>query len=591
MARSWVRSAVVLGLLQCALAWGQETAPTPAAPPQPGQEQQAPRPPLQPPVTTIQAHARAVVLDVVVTDKNGHPVHGLKAQDFQVMEDGAPQRVASFEEIQPPSAEERARLAGAKLPPNTFSNANKVLAANGTTGAYTVLLLDALDTAPEWQSYAHDQLVKFVNTGTITGPVAIFALDTQLHLIQGFTTDIDVLRQAVKERAQVMLTPIPRTPGYVTTQLRFDGLTGAMRDLGQYLGRFPGRKNLIWFTGSVPVYAYNDGTPVGGALRDPETFSFDFSSTTDVLTLGRVSVYPIDAEGLRTDPAFSAASSRIPTARSISNFGLRQGTRHEDLDDVARATGGKAFYNTNDLKAAIAEVVDTGANYYTLTYYPSNKDWDGKFRKLKLDLDVQGDDLQYRRGYYALAETNSPDSRSTAGTSARRQITNHPPDGFWQTMHLGAIDPGTIVFQTHVTPQAGEQKLAKGAPMPTDNYLEEKYRDKPYREFEVDYKVPGKQFQLTPTAAGTVTGKVEFALVVVDDKGALVNSFNATIDMNLKPATYAYLLKNGVEFPAKIAVPVKGNYFIRAGVHDFPSGKAGAVEVNMGEITMDGVKP
>ena len=573
MAWSGTRFAAVVGLLSCATAaQGQATAPVPA------------------PVPTIQAHARAVVLDVVVTNKDGRPVHGLKAPDFEVTEDGESQRVASFEEILPPSAEERAKLTGTKLPVNTFSNANKVLAADGSTGAYTILLLDALDTAPEWQSYARDQLVRFVNTGTITGPVAIFALDTQLHLIQGFTTDIDVLRQAVKDRAQVLLSPIPRTPGYVTTQLRYDGITGAMRDLGQYLGRFPGRKNLIWFTGSVPVRRWQDGTPIGGALRDPETFSFDFASTSDVLTLGRVSVYPMDAEGLRTDPAFSAASNRVPTARGISGFGIAQFTRHSDLDDVAAATGGKAFYNTNDLKGAIAQVVETGANYYTLTYYPTNKNWNGKFRKLKVELDAKSDELQYRNGYYALAETNSRTSRSTAGARARRQITNHPPDGFWQTMHLGAIDPGTIVFETHVAPHAAVEKLAKGAPLPADDYMEEKYRDKPYREFEVNYKVSGKQLQLTPTAAGTVSGQVEFALVVVDDKGLLINSFNATVDMNLKPATYAYVLKNGVEFPAQISVPVKGNFFLRAGVHDTASGKAGVVEMNMEEIKMDGAK-
>ena len=66
-----------------------------------------------------------------------------------------------------------------------------------------------------------------------------------------------------------------------------------------------------------------------------------------------------------------------------------------------------------------------------------------------------------------------------------------------------------------------------------------------------------------------------------------MNSLTATVNMTLKPATYEYMLKNGVEFPAKLAVPVKGKYFIRAGVHDVPSGKAGALEVNVGEIKME----
>ncbi len=560
-------------------------AAAPASQDAPGSQQRAP-------VTTIQAHARAVLVDVVVTDGHGHAVHGLKPTDFQVEEDRTPQTIKSFEEIRPKSEAERTEMAaGPKLPKNTFTNESKVL----PTGAMTVLLLDALDTNLSAQAYSREQLVKYLVDAKPAGPVAIFQLDMQLHMIQGFTTDMDLLRAAVKDRDKLMQTVIPRTPGYVAMKFRYDGLTHGMQDLGRYLAQFPGRKNLIWFTGSVPVYAYDDGTPIGGALRDRESFAFDYTSTTDVLTLGRVSVYPVDAEGLRTNPAFSAArGGRPPSMGEISSFGIREAGKHEDLDDVAHATGGRAFYNTNGIKEAISEVIETGANYYTISYYPTNKNWDGKFRTLKLDLNLAGAQLEYRRGYYAMKESGIPQNglgtasgvNAVASGPARRQITNHASDSFVQSMQLGAIDPGTIVFETHVTASAELEKSGKGAAAPADNHFAAKYREKPYREYVMKYVVGGKQLQLTSAAMGLMRGKVEFVLLVLDDKGDLVNSASATVDMNLKPETYRYVLTNGVEMPVKIQVPVKGTYFLRAGVHDVSSGRSGALEVAVGEIAV-----
>jgi hypothetical protein len=172
----------------------------------------------------------------------------------------------------------------------------------------------------------------------------------------------------------------------------------------------------------------------------------------------------------------------------------------------------------------------------------------------------------------------------------RRQITSHSPDGFWNTMHLGVIDPGTIVFRVHVAPEQAIQKLEKNQPLPQDNYLEPKFRDKPFREYDADFVVDGKQLQISPSADGLLQGKVEFALVVLDDKGTLVNIYDAVVEMNMKPATYEYLLKNGAQFAARIAVPIKGNYFIRAGVHDFPSARGGALELNISELKPEAAK-
>jgi VWFA-related protein len=334
-------------------------------------------------IVTLQAHARAVLVDVVITDGHGHAVHGLKAEDFQILEDGKPQTIVSMEEHHAPTA---AELAGApkmrSLGQNSFSNRKPP--ANDS--AATVFLLDALDSSVQAQMMARDQLLKWVDEmGANSGSqVAIFQLDTQLHLLQGFTSDHAMLKTALKDRYKPVLTAVPHGNGYVTAAIQMDVLTHAMQDLGAYLQTRPGRKNLVWFTTHIPRYSYDDGTEVGGALHDSQSFLFDYSKATDALVMGEISVYPIDTRGLQVNPAFTAASSGRASVNSQARFDTRQFFEHTDLDEVAEATGGRAFYNTNGIKQAVAEVIETGSSYYTLSYYPSNKTWDGSFRTLKV---------------------------------------------------------------------------------------------------------------------------------------------------------------------------------------------------------------
>ena len=74
---------------------------------------------------------------------------------------------------------------------------------------------------------------------------------------------------------------------------------------------------------------------------------------------------------------------------------------HSTMNTVAERTGGRAFYNTNDLTGAIRDGIEDGSTYYTLGYYPENKDWDGKFRKIVVKSNRPGVKLHYREGYVA----------------------------------------------------------------------------------------------------------------------------------------------------------------------------------------------
>jgi VWFA-related protein len=73
---------------------------------------------------------------------------------------------------------------------------------------------------------------------------------------------------------------------------------------------------------------------------------------------------------------------------------------HAIMNDIADETGGKAFYGTNDLRAAMQRSMEEGSSYYTLTYSPQNQNWNAKFRRIEVKLLRSGYHLQYRRGWF-----------------------------------------------------------------------------------------------------------------------------------------------------------------------------------------------
>src|ERR1035437_6890047 len=140
------------------------------------------------PAETLRTFSNLVVVDVVVTDAHQNPVHHLTTNDFTVLEDGHAQAIKVFEEH---SAGESSHLPSTpKLRPGEFANDGP----DSSAGPLNILLLDKLNTPMNVQPYVHDQLLEYLkkpHSGTRT---AIFGLTTQLRLLQGFTSDPEVLR-------------------------------------------------------------------------------------------------------------------------------------------------------------------------------------------------------------------------------------------------------------------------------------------------------------------------------------------------------------------------------------------------------------
>jgi len=597
------------------------TAPAQDAPATPNQQAQQPG-------ATLSITTHEVLLDLVVTDASGHPVTGLKSADIAVLEDGVQQVVASLEEHSPSRVGGTARMLANPLPPNSFTNYMPI----ANTNAYTVILLDALNTRLDDQMSVRLELIQYLKHMPPGIPAAIFERDTQMHLVQGFTSDPQVLLAAAEsERNHPALLKLVRGTREEYLQYRYNTISSGFQLMGRYLAAFPGRKNLIWFTGELPQASRLD--PMGDPFNDDfRILEGDPNDLTAALTLSRVAVYPIDSRGLRAEPQYAASVNRLPVATANLSFDVKQGFQQTTLDSIAESTGGRAFYNSNDIPGKIAEIVNNGSNYYTLTYATTNKNWNGEFRHIKIQVSQPHSKLQYRQGYFAVdrkkqeevaltdlrsrqtqpqASEPTDEASATAGKPAQPAATEPgppvtsekdqkaalssssrdgatrtapPKEGFSEAMLLGAVPSTEIIFTAHASEGSAIEQVKREDPWPQDNYLAPDYKYKPFRTYTVEYTVDPTALLLIQGPDGVRHTSLEFVTIVYDQVAQNVNSIRTTLDQDLDDAQYQDFLVHGATASQKIAVPVSGNYFLRLGLHDLLSDRMGQLEFAVDQV-------
>jgi VWFA-related protein len=107
-------------------------------------------------------------------------------------------------------------------------------------------------------------------------------------------------------------------------------------------------------------------------------------------------------------------------------------TTFDTMDTLAEGTGGKAFYNTNDLSSSLRSAIDDSRVTYELGYYPSDVKWDGSFHTVTVELKKPDLVVRARKGYFALPEPAlSPDACATSSPTQRSALSS-PQDWAWQ---------------------------------------------------------------------------------------------------------------------------------------------------------------
>jgi VWFA-related protein len=398
---------------------------------------------------TFTSKAIYVLVPVVVTGNDGKPVTGLKKEDFHVQENGRERSVASLEDI---------RTSTAPIsPPSVAGNEVRNLTSSDATPRRLVIItLDMVNTPFEDQTRARRALINYLSENI--DPDSLYQLVTVenngLRILHDYTEDTATLIATLKKVGSKPPT-VKGDPGFVlragSTDMgpdaavsvgedpesgtpllgppelrerlaRFLSVTGmeeiqsqqanaanstlsAFQQIAERASGVPGRKSLIWITGSFP-FSIDPGT---ASVSDGTSFTA-YQNVMRLLENQLISVYPVDARGLVT--AELDATTHISARHLGAATGLQGDMSNRLLDTLntmrafADMTGGRAYVNTNDTRGAIREAVQDGSSYYLLTYAVDKSDRRPGWRKINVKV---GDyHVRARHGYFLTQTTLDP---------------------------------------------------------------------------------------------------------------------------------------------------------------------------------------
>jgi len=419
----------------------------------------------------IRVRTNEVRLDIVVKDKKGHTVKDLNAADFEVLEDGVSQKLESFRFVNRESSAESGNSAGTDRKENNQPTATPIVAPSRTTPGVTALVFDRL--SPEARSLAKKAGIAYAQEGMAGGDfTGVFRIDLSLNTVQPFTDNSDLVRAAIdtatgatgstyassaqrtrdladrsagldreieSSQASASSAGAGGDPAGASAAGQASGQAAAAQKLVEMesnilqqfetlerdqqgfatingllavinpMRNLPGRKTIIFFSEGLAL---------------PTSVQAKFPAVISAANRANVSIYTIDAAGLRTE---SGAAESARELNSIAAQRMGQQARGSDrvstgpymkslerneellkfdprsgLGQLADQTGGFLIHDTNDLTNGLRRINDDMHGYYMLTYVPKNQDYNGRFRQISVKLSHANFDVQARKGYYAV---------------------------------------------------------------------------------------------------------------------------------------------------------------------------------------------
>ncbi len=596
---------------------------------QPALPQQADKSPAPQPVTTIHTTSPLVLVDVVVTDKHGQLIHGLTEKDFHVFEGATEQHLSSFEEHRGVAASPAAITAS--LDPDTYTD--RLISTQNAP--LCLILFDSLNTALSDQSYAHTELLKLAESLPAGSRVAVFRLGAKLTMLQGFTEDTAALIAMLKNTGKLdpqtgpffddaILTQSLSAPdltasmgggqgGPAATNLGPRPMSGqdanaeilrnqlvvartleALRTLGLYLSGLPGRKNLVWLSGSFPVDILPNLDPnsvngtqghfAGLSGADSVTYVTAIRDLAFLLQSGNIVVYPVDVRGVGMDNLFNGSrqSSGTPAnevqavTQGLMNYAGSNGQMQAAMETMADITGGRAYFNTNDISGSIFEALNDGSNYYSLAYVPSDGKWDGKYRKIKVHLDQPDLRLYYRQGYFAEI------------TEKRKDALPIPDPEMGVAMLRGTPVVPDIGFELHLVPDGAVRTIPALSPALLKRDGAQRQLTGPAQHYEMDLTIKPSDIQFVPVD-GEYQSNLAISAIAYDAQGKLLNTIAGSFHAPLSSDTHTAVMHEALHLFLKpgMDLPV-GRVYLRVGVRDLASGKMGALEIPVDVGTSNG---
>ena len=503
------------------------------------------------------AHRIAVGTEVVrvpaiVTDRSGAHIPDLSIEDFTILENGKPQKIAFFEHVQTKPELLKPQASSENEVTNTYEK---------SSGRLTIILLDMLNTSFADQERARRSIVKFLKERLVaTEPVALMSLHPSgIRVIHDFTTDPGVLAEALKrvpgqrsinEIAEtVQPDPIVsrRSPAMVASRLRELEMRGqianqigaegvrltlvSLREIGEAFAGIRGRKSLIWATGGLPFPA-DDKQVVNTWMVGLDTM---YQDTWQALNRADIAVYPLDVEGL-------VNNYYIHPTRTRRFYGMPSfRTTVYDMEEFAHMTGGRMCYVKTEIEGCFRQATADSSDYYLLGFYPEPDPKKTGWRKLAVRVSRQDTKVQARTSYF-VGNVRDADS------------------GRKEDLQLGLVSPLDYTDLPLTVRYMGNTELG-------------------------GRQVVGFQFRLAQGIA-TVDEtdgnhvSMDFAAVAISAKGKIEGQFSKQMEGRIGPASARALKTGGAFFPGDMELP-PGDYMVRFVARDNLSGRMGSISTSL----------
>lgn len=524
----------------------------------------------------LKVTTRLVQVNVLVHDHHGNPVPDLTKADFELTDNGKPQSIALFsvDTMNPSngSLPGLARVPQPVMPRNVVTNRPE-RQANAPTSV-TVLLLDMYNTKLTDQMYARRQLVKFLRQIRPEDRIAVYLLNgSGFSVVHDFTNNGETLLAALAKVVPGFSheldasDPDPSNTGNddmdsfldasntvmsnFYTRNRVINTCTSFKTLADHLAGLPGRKNVIWVSGGFPIaFGFGDSEDPtdqstinrGAAANDREVFADYIEAASQAMNTANVAVYPVDARGLLGLPMADASKSIKVDPRTHQIPRSMMTVDHRNMDTMsymADLTGGRAFYNTNDIQGAIRKAIDDSNVTYTLGYYLPEENWDNRFHRLKIKVKRSGATVRTKKGYLAQAQS--------APTPGKLEQMLH--EAVWSPLDSTSIGLNASIDPSPALPNASRLVFWINTTEIQFNQQNEKY-----------------------------AGSIDVVLVQQTKRGKLIANVKKTLNITATSEQFAALRTKGLRAGEDLALNPNADA-VRIVVMDRGSGSTGSVTI------------
>lgn len=530
----------------------------------------------------IRINVNLVQVDAVVTDSKGKPVTDLKAEDFELLQDGKVQKIRNFEFIPLKDTLASLTVGSTISPPRTGPAAppsSRTLRPDQVRRTIA-LVVDDIGLSFDGTIAVRDALRKWIDTEMQPGDlVSVVRTNASIGALQQFTNDkrmlhaaIDLLKFQPGRIGVESFTPTaatgpaellaPDTANY-EMELRSAYLVGslnAIRYVMQGLRDIPGRKSLILFSEDLGLPSVDSSAHMRQSTEDR------LRKLADEANRASVVFYAIDPRGsVYTGPT---ASDAVITPTIVGNRNQQLINSQDGMVLLAQKTGGLFYAGRNDLDTPLRQAIDDGDGYYLMGYQPEDKTFNAemdtpKYHSITVRVKRPGLKVRSRSGFFGMTDARPvPNGPETSQSKIAKALVSP----------FAASD-----IKVRLTTMFAHSDVG-GSHLQTLLYFDAK--DLTFKE----------------EADGARSSAVDIALVTFNENGDPAETVHKTWNVRVTKERYEDILKKGMVYSALVPVKKSGPYQLRAAVRDAASEKLGSAmqfvdvpNVDGGRLALSGI--